>query len=546
LPEIYTLGHRNPHHLSFARDANGDTHVIVAEPGRDNIEEVNVLQNGGNYGWSSREGTWVQLAGSGGYGVGVGIQPLPANEWQLNDFIYPAAQYDHNTSFGTGFAGVSIAGGFTIQNNSDPALQNQYIFLDHANANGRVYQAGLEDLLGAHTQLADGELPSTLTQATIRRLHLTLDTDGDGDIDRSADDMNTLLQQSRNDGRFGRGPDGQMFISSKTTGQVYVVNNSVPDVDRLTLTVDRESGEMTITNNSGENVAIREVSLTSPSGSLSQGELLDGNWNFAAGNTSQWVRQANASSSLNFNGTTTGDLGAAYDAQLVAFGQPAGEDVVFVFETATGDAVLGNVVYTGESTIANTIVMKVNLVTGEATVRNETPFSQQVEGYTITSASSAINIEGWNSFEGQGIDDGDWFASPAETDRLTELQDDGTTTFDISTTYSLGEIFSLGEDQDLTFEFLLAGEEELRLGQVVYVLPGDFDEDLDVDGRDFLIWQRGGSPDPFSAQDLADWQLAYGTSLSGPLSAVSVPEPGTWMLASVMLAAVGRLRLRNI
>jgi glucose/arabinose dehydrogenase len=546
LPEIYTLGHRNPHHLSFARDANGDTHVIVAEPGRDNIEEVNVLQNGGNYGWSSREGTWVQLAGSGGYGVGVGIQPLPANEWQLNDFIYPAAQYDHNTSFGTGFAGVSIAGGFTIQNNSDPALQNQYIFLDHANANGRVYQAGLEDLLGAHTQLADGELPSTLTQATIRRLHLTLDTDGDGDIDRSADDMNTLLQQSRNDGRFGRGPDGQMFISSKTTGQVYVVNNSVPDVDRLTLTVDRESGQMTISNNSGEDVAIREVSLTSPSGSLSQGELLDGSWNFAAGNTSQWVRQANASGSLNFNGTTTGELGDAYDAQLVAFGQPAGEDVVFVFETATGDAVLGNVVYTGESTIANTIVMKVNLATGEATVRNETPFSQEVEGYTITSASSAINIEGWNSFQGQGIDDGDWFASPAETDRLTELQDDGTTTFDISTTYSLGEIFSLGEEQDLTFEFLLAGEEELRLGQVMYVLPGDFDEDLDVDGRDFLIWQRGGSPDPFSAQDLSDWQLAYGTSLSGPLSAVNVPEPGAGILISVMLAAGGSLWLRKV
>lgn len=536
LPEIYTLGHRNPHHLSFARDASGDTHVIVAEPGRDNIEEVNVLQNGGNYGWSTREGTWVQLTGTGGYGVGVGLQNLPANEWQLNDFVYPAAQYDHDTTFGTGFAGVSIAGGFTIQNNSDPALQDEYIFLDFANANGRVYQAGLDDLLGAHTQLADGELPSALTQATIRRLHLTLDSDGDGDIDRTADDMNTLLQVSRNDARFGRGSDGQMFISSKTTGQVYVVNNSVPDVDRLTLTVDRESGQMTISNSSGSDVAIREVSLTSPSGSLSQGELLEAGWTFAAGNTEQWVRQANSSGSLSFGGATTGDLGTAYDAQLVAFGQPAGEDVVFVFETATGDAVLGNVVYTGESTIANTIVMKVNLATGEATVRNETPFSQEVEGYTITSATSAINIEGWNSFEGQGIDDGDWFASPAETDRLTELQDDGTTTFDINTTYSFGEIFTLGEEQDLTFEFLLAGESELRLGQVLYILPGDFDDDLDVDGRDFLIWQRGGSPNPFSAEDLADWQLSYGTSVGSPLSAVSVPEPGAmFMVLSLSL-----------
>jgi len=26
--------------------------------------------------------------------------------------------------------------------------------------------------------------------------------------------------------------------------------------------------------------------------------------------------------------------------------------------------------------------------------------------------------------------------------------------------------------------------------------PGDFDEDGDVDGGDFLLWQRGGSPSP--------------------------------------------------
>ncbi len=34
--------------------------------------------------------------------------------------------------------------------------------------------------------------------------------------------------------------------------------------------------------------------------------------------------------------------------------------------------------------------------------------------------------------------------------------------------------------------------------------------DGDTDGRDFLIWQRGGSPTP-SGSDLADWQANYGT-----------------------------------
>lgn len=58
---------------------------------------------------------------------------------------------------------------------------------------------------------------------------------------------------------------------------------------------------------------------------------------------------------------------------------------------------------------------------------------------------------------------------------------------------------------------------------------GDFDNDGDVDGRDFLIWQRGSSPSPLSPTDLAAWQNSYGT---GSLAAVSaVPEPSTTVMA---------------
>jgi hypothetical protein len=54
-------------------------------------------------------------------------------------------------------------------------------------------------------------------------------------------------------------------------------------------------------------------------------------------------------------------------------------------------------------------------------------------------------------------------------------------------------------------------------------VSGDFDSDNDVDGRDFLAWQRGESPDPLSASDLSDWQDNYGF---GPLAATTaVPEP---------------------
>ncbi len=80
---------------------------------------------------------------------------------------------------------------------------------------------------------------------------------------------------------------------------------------------------------------------------------------------------------------------------------------------------------------------------------------------------------------------------------------------------------------------------ELRLSDVG--LDGDFDEDGDVDGHDFLVWQRGGSPNPLSASDLAVWRDNYGTTSS--LSAAgSVPEPSAALLTMCGLALVCRRR----
>jgi len=49
---------------------------------------------------------------------------------------------------------------------------------------------------------------------------------------------------------------------------------------------------------------------------------------------------------------------------------------------------------------------------------------------------------------------------------------------------------------------------------VEFVAPGDFNVDGTYDGLDFLKWQRGESPDPLSASDLADWEANYGMTNS--------------------------------
>lgn len=66
-------------------------------------------------------------------------------------------------------------------------------------------------------------------------------------------------------------------------------------------------------------------------------------------------------------------------------------------------------------------------------------------------------------------------------------------------------------------------------------IAGDFDGDGNVDGRDFLTWQR--NPGEFS---LADWQENYG-SPSPVGTSRAVPEPTTAvLLCTALLALVGR------
>ncbi|MEM8947097.1 MAG: hypothetical protein AAGD11_18130 [Planctomycetota bacterium] len=71
---------------------------------------------------------------------------------------------------------------------------------------------------------------------------------------------------------------------------------------------------------------------------------------------------------------------------------------------------------------------------------------------------------------------------------------------------------------------------------------GDFDDDGDVDGSDFLAWQRGLG-NTFTPADLAAWQSTYGTSALAAANATSLPEPTGSIL--VLLALLGSTQTRR-
>jgi hypothetical protein len=76
-------------------------------------------------------------------------------------------------------------------------------------------------------------------------------------------------------------------------------------------------------------------------------------------------------------------------------------------------------------------------------------------------------------------------------------------------------------------------------------LAGDFDFDDDIDGFDFLNWQRGESPSPLSPVDFAEWEANFGTAPSPAVAAATVPEPTTILMVGMFATAGCSLRWRR-
>ena len=228
LDEVYSVGHRNPHHLSFALDPSGTPRLVVAEVGRGNIEEINIIEPGANYGWSRREGTFVHIGG----GLVNGVTALPANDAD-NDFTYPAAQFGHDGVIGDTFTGQGIAGGHVIDNGSE--LDGEYFYSDFV-FSGDFYSSSFTEMLGAVTELAPGQSPAALTQARTSEVTIRFDHDSNpATPTRESLDLRDVFNDSprydgsgRADVRFGQGPDGELYVSSKRNGTIYLVTNSVP------------------------------------------------------------------------------------------------------------------------------------------------------------------------------------------------------------------------------------------------------------------------------------------------------------------------------
>ena len=159
--EIWAYGFRNPFRFSFD-SATGA--LLVGDVGQNDIEEVDVVTRGGNFGWRIKEGSF--LFDPNGDDPGFVTERSPGEPQGLID---PIAEYDHDE-------GIAVVGGFVYRGDAIPQLKGRYVFGDFARSFtefGRLFflnpanqirefrivgQESLGLKLDGFGQAADGEL----------------------------------------------------------------------------------------------------------------------------------------------------------------------------------------------------------------------------------------------------------------------------------------------------------------------------------------------------------------------------------------------------
>ncbi len=113
--EIFAYGFRNPFRMAFDSESG---ELYAADVGQNDIEEVDIVVSGGNYGWPVKEGTFLFDMNGADPGFTTTDSPgVPAG------MIDPIAQYDHDE-------GISVTGGFVYRSNRVKDLRDAYIFAD--------------------------------------------------------------------------------------------------------------------------------------------------------------------------------------------------------------------------------------------------------------------------------------------------------------------------------------------------------------------------------------------------------------------------------
>lgn len=337
-----------------------------------------------------------------------------------------------------------------------------------------------------------------------------------------------------------------------------------------TLKVNTTTGAVSMVSESGDPINMVGYTIGSASGRLNEGS-----WNSLtnqgqtgwqeAGGSATAVSELNPENSLSMS-TTAINLGNSLYAPPAEFGEAP--DITFQYgvdgETTPTNGIIE---YTGNAAI-NNLLLTVDPATGEGQLKNSSPFSIDIVGYSIRSAAGSLDAANWTSLESQTV--AGWDDAASDEFGLNELVPlDPASALSPGQAYSLGEMFQTGGAEDLTLQFALVvdGVPEIRQGVVVYDgiggIPGDLNGDGFVGASDLgLVLNNWGAPDTpvpdgwigdpqptapnIGSDDLGAVLTAWGDgSAPAALASASVPEPSTVVIVLAALCVLGGVLQRR-
>ncbi|GAB2787568.1 hypothetical protein GCM10027275_35470 [Rhabdobacter roseus] len=179
--EIWAYGFRNPHRQTW--DLAHGKRMFSTEVGEVHIEEVNVIEKGGDYGWNVREGT-----------LGISAKELKSvflvNDGPNSPYRVPFVQYDH-------LDGNAISGG-PVYRGPLAALDGKYLFGDIVS--GRIFHVNIDKQLTDSTAYEIGLVQGT-RETTMQELTATKRVDLRIDYNPYTKE---LYLMSKNDGKIRR------------------------------------------------------------------------------------------------------------------------------------------------------------------------------------------------------------------------------------------------------------------------------------------------------------------------------------------------------
>ena len=421
--------------------------LYVTNVGHANLEEIERIVPGGNYGWPLREGTFVNgndLA-HGGNGdadrVFVNSVSDAADvDFRGQEFLYPVAQYDHGE-------GQSIAGGFVYRGQNVPQLQGKFLFGDIVR--GRLFVADMN-------AIENVDITSPSTNVPVQEVQLYTVEAG---VETNINDLRTIVGDSRADLRFGVDSQGEIYIMTKTDG--YVRKLVGLDTLDLVMTINRTTGAVSI-GNPGASVEINQYVIQSASGSLNPAanawrSLADQGFSGWAESsaTATTLSESIAAGSLTLTNSHSQSLGQPFAPNPSAFGETV-SDVQFTYQTAAGQLRTGVIQYVGQD-LSNNLVLTVDPTTGDARLQNTSQFDVAIDGYSILSPSGSLQPDDgqWNSFADQSISG--WVEADPDGTDLSELNPQSQLLLQAGDVIDLGMLLDPSGAQDLSLEFHIFG-----------------------------------------------------------------------------------------